>query len=117
MDPTTRFCPNPHCPARGQQVGHFGIHSQQDHRCICHVCHKTFSATTGTVWYRLRTSAETVVKACQSGRSGPQHTERGELLIAVLVCASLDPDGVRPSPSMKVRCQSSSISKSQRCSA
>jgi hypothetical protein len=30
-------------------------------RFICHECHKTFSATTGTVFYRLRTSAETVV--------------------------------------------------------
>ena len=28
---------------------------------ICHLCHKTLSATTGTVFDRLRTSAETVV--------------------------------------------------------
>ena len=28
---------------------------------IRHECHKTFSATTGTVFYRLRTSTETVV--------------------------------------------------------
>ena len=62
MDPTTLFCPNPHCPARGQTGrGNIGSHSQKDHRCICHVCHKTFSATKGTVLYRLRTSAETVV--------------------------------------------------------
>ena len=27
---------------------------------MCTACHKTFSATTGTVFYRLRTSAETV---------------------------------------------------------
>ena len=62
MDPTTLFCPNPHCPARGQTGrGHIGIHSLKDHRCICHVCHNTFSATTGTVLSRRRTSAETVV--------------------------------------------------------
>src|SRR5881409_2781055 len=62
MDPTTVFCPNRHCPARGQTgQGHIGIHSRKEQRCICHACDKTFSATKGTVFYRLRTSAETVV--------------------------------------------------------
>ena len=62
MDPTTAFCPNWHCHARGQiGQGHIGIHSRKEQRFICHECHKTFSATTGTVFYRLRTSAETVV--------------------------------------------------------
>src|SRR2546421_1319722 len=62
MDPTTTFCPNAHCPARGQTgQGNIGIHSQKEQRFICHTCHKTFSARTGTVFYRLRTSAETVV--------------------------------------------------------
>jgi hypothetical protein len=42
-------------------MGNSGIHSRQERRCIGHECHKTFSATTGTVFYRLRTSAETVV--------------------------------------------------------
>ena len=61
MDPTTVFCPNRHCSARGQTGrGNIGIHSQKDQRFICHECHKTFSATTGTVFYRLRTAAETV---------------------------------------------------------
>src|ERR1041385_5582769 len=61
MDPTTTFCPNQHCPARGQTgQGNIGIHSQKEQRFICHACDKTFSATTGTVFYRLRTSAETV---------------------------------------------------------
>src|SRR5262245_2988499 len=61
MDPTTVFCPNRHCPARGQTGrGNIGIHSQKEQRFICHECHKTFSATTGTVFYRLRTAAETV---------------------------------------------------------
>src|SRR2546421_760922 len=62
MDPTTVFCPNKHCHARGQTgMGNIGIHSRKEQRFICHECHKTFSATTGTVFYRLRTSAETVV--------------------------------------------------------
>jgi transposase-like protein/IS1 family transposase len=62
MDPTTTCCPNRHCPARGQTgQGNIGIHSQKDQRFICTECRKTFSATTGTVFYRLRTSAETVV--------------------------------------------------------
>ena len=62
MDPTTTFCPNRNCPARGQTgQGNIGIHSQKEQRFICHACHKTFSARTGTVFYRLRTSAETVV--------------------------------------------------------
>src|ERR671927_765462 len=62
MDPTTVFCPNGHCHARGQiGQGNIGIHSQKEQRFICHECHKTFSARTGTVFYRLRTSAETVV--------------------------------------------------------
>src|SRR6266702_5573033 len=62
MDPTTVFCPNRHCPARGQTgQGNIGIHSRKEQRFICHACDKTFSATTGTVFYRLRTSAETVV--------------------------------------------------------
>jgi transposase-like protein len=62
MDPTTTFCPNLACPARGQSGrGNIGIHSRKDKRFICHACQKTFSATTGTVFYRLRTSAETVV--------------------------------------------------------
>ncbi len=63
MDPTTVFCPNPHCHARGQTgQGNIGIHSQKEQRFICHACHKTFSARKGTVFYRLRTTAETVVR-------------------------------------------------------
>src|SRR5919201_4278526 len=62
MDPTMVFCPNPHCHTRGQTgQGNIGIHSQKEQRFICHACRKTFSARTGTVIYRLRTSAKTVV--------------------------------------------------------
>src|SRR5260370_24839415 len=61
MDPTTTFCPNVACPARGQTgQGNIGLHSCKDQRFICTECHKTFSATKGTAFYRLRTSAETV---------------------------------------------------------
>jgi len=61
MDPTTTFCPNSNCPARGQiGQGNIGIHSQKEQRFICHECQKTFSATKGTAFYRLRTVAETV---------------------------------------------------------
>jgi transposase-like protein/IS1 family transposase len=62
MNPTTVFCPNPACPARGQTgQGNIGIHSRKDQRFLCTQCRKTFTATTGTVFYRLRTSAELVV--------------------------------------------------------
>jgi transposase-like protein len=62
MDPTTTCCPNRHCPARGQTgQGNIGVHSRKEQRFICHACHQTFSARKGTVFYRLRTSAETVV--------------------------------------------------------
>src|SRR5262245_36013468 len=61
MDPTTVFCPNLACPARGQRgEGNIHIHSQKDRRFRCTECHKTFSATKGTVFYRLRIAAETV---------------------------------------------------------
>src|SRR3989442_750266 len=61
MDSIMTFCPNVACPARGQTgQGNIGIHSCKDKRFICTECHKTFSATKGTAFYRLRTSAETV---------------------------------------------------------
>lgn len=61
MDPTTTFCPNLTCPARGQiGQGNIGVHSRKDRRFLCTECHKTFSATKGTAFYRLRTAAETV---------------------------------------------------------
>ena len=44
-----------------KRVGATGIHSRKEQRFICHECQKTFSASKGTAFYRLRTSAETVV--------------------------------------------------------
>lgn len=62
MDPKAVFCPNFDCHARGQiGRGNIGIHSQKEQRFICKECRKTFSATKGTVFYRLHTAAETVV--------------------------------------------------------
>ena len=62
MDPTTTFCPNVACPARGQSGrGHIGLHARKDRRFRCPQGRKTFSATQGTIFDRLRTSAATVV--------------------------------------------------------
>ena len=61
MDPTAICCPNLACPARGQRgEGNLRIHSRKDRRFLCTVCHKTFSITKGTAFYRLRTAAETM---------------------------------------------------------
>jgi transposase-like protein len=61
MDPQTVFCPNFDCPARGQLgKGNIGVHSHPECRYICHVCHKTSSATKSTPLYRLRTDDDQV---------------------------------------------------------
>jgi transposase-like protein len=56
MSSTQLFCPNIECPARGQ-VGknNIDVHDQKKKRYICHVCERTFSASKGTLFYRLRT--------------------------------------------------------------
>ena len=62
MNPQEIFCPNIDCHARGQLgKGNIGIHSQVEKRYICHECQKTFTATQGTIFYRLRTDAQTVM--------------------------------------------------------
>lgn len=61
MDPQTTFCPNLDCPARGQVGrGNIGIHSYKERRYSCRQCHKTFSATKGTVFYRLRSEGSVI---------------------------------------------------------
>ena len=63
MDPMMVCCLKRACPARGQTgQGNIGIHSRQDKRFVCTECHKTFSATKGTAFYRWRTAAETVTR-------------------------------------------------------
>jgi transposase-like protein len=49
------------CPARGHiGQGNIGIHARKDRRFICTQCRKTFAATYGTVFYRLRTTSDLV---------------------------------------------------------
>jgi len=56
------FCPNLDCPAKGQcNRGNIRVHSDQEKRCYCHVCDKTFSVTKDSIFYRLKTDAQTVV--------------------------------------------------------
>jgi len=61
--PETVFCPNLDCPARGQVAeGNIGVHSRKERRYICHVCHKTFSATKGTIFYRRQKAAALITQ-------------------------------------------------------
>lgn len=63
MNPQTVFCPNLDCPARGQQgKGNIEIHSRKANRYRCTVCDKSFSATKGTIFYRLRTDPRIVLQ-------------------------------------------------------
>ncbi len=62
MNPQEIFCPNMDCPARGQTgKGNIHVHSQQDKRYHCEVCEETFSASTGTIFYRLRSDPKIVM--------------------------------------------------------
>ena len=61
MDPQTQFCPNMACPARGKiNAANIVVHSRKELRYKCTVCGKTFAASTGTPFYRLRHSLELV---------------------------------------------------------
>lgn len=62
MNPQQLFCLNIDCPARGQTgKGNIRVHSQKEKRCLCAVCGKSFSATKGTLFYRLRTDPQMVM--------------------------------------------------------
>lgn len=62
MNPRELFCPNMSCPARGQVgKGNIHVHSQKEKRCICEVCGQTFTTTTGTIFYRLRSDPQLVM--------------------------------------------------------
>jgi len=51
------------CPARGQiGEGNIGIHSQKRQRYSCSVCKTTFSARSGTIFFRRRTAEETITR-------------------------------------------------------
>lgn len=62
MNPEQVFCLNETCPSKGQiGKGNIHVHSQKEKRYVCDVCQETFSATKGTLFYRLKTPAPTVV--------------------------------------------------------
>jgi transposase-like protein len=62
MNPQAVFCPNVECWARGHLgKGNIAVHSHVEKRYICHECQQTFTATKGTIFYRLRTDAHTVM--------------------------------------------------------
>lgn len=61
MDPQRQFCHNPDCPDRGRVgQGNIRVFSQKERRYECRACGKTFSATKGTAFYRLRTGLDVV---------------------------------------------------------
>jgi transposase-like protein len=61
MDPQTVFCPNTACPASGQLAqGNIQGHGRKRPRFKCTVCNKTFSARSGTIFFRRRTAEETI---------------------------------------------------------
>jgi transposase-like protein len=64
VDPSSQFCHNPDCPARGKVgEGNISVHSQKDRRLKCDACGKTFAATKGTPFYRLHKAADLMVIA------------------------------------------------------
>ena len=61
MDPQSRFCPNPACPARGRAgQGNIRVHSHRARRYRCTTCRRTFAATSGTPFFRLKSPVELV---------------------------------------------------------
>ncbi len=58
MDPSRVFCGTETCPDKGRVgAGNIRIHSQKKGRYRCTTCGDTFSATTGTPYYRLHKEA------------------------------------------------------------
>jgi transposase-like protein len=89
LTPETTFCPNFDCPARGQVgEGNIGVHSQKDRRYICRECKVSFSATTGTLFYRLRKGADLITLVVKL-------LSRGCPLQAVVFAFGLDERTVR----------------------
>lgn len=63
MNPEQQFCPHIDCPARGQtRAGNITVHSQTQKRCHCNVCGQTFAISKGTLFYRLRTDPQMVMR-------------------------------------------------------
>src|SRR2546421_11669450 len=56
MDMAEQCCPNAHCPALGLiGQGNIAVHSKSEGRLRCKTCRKTFSLTTLTPFYGLKT--------------------------------------------------------------
>jgi transposase-like protein len=63
MDLDKATCPEPACPFYGQSgQGNIGLHSKKENRLRCRKCHRTFAATTGTVFYRRRHDEATITR-------------------------------------------------------
>jgi transposase-like protein len=61
MDPQAQFCHNPDCPARGRTgLGNIRVHSRQERRYRGLTCGRTFAATSGTPFYRLKMATDLV---------------------------------------------------------
>jgi transposase-like protein len=61
MDPQTQFCPNEGCRDKGRRgAGNIRVHSRAEQRYRCTTCGRTFAASRGTPYFRLRTAAEVV---------------------------------------------------------
>src|SRR5689334_11589147 len=62
MNPQPLFCPNTVCPSRGcTGQKNIIVHDSLKQRYQCTTCRKTFTATRGTVLYRLQTQEATVL--------------------------------------------------------
>lgn len=57
MNPQEQVCPNPECCASGKD-GEIGVHSRREQRYRCKKCGRTFSATVGTAYYRVKKAHE-----------------------------------------------------------
>ena len=79
LDPSKQFCFNPDCPDRGLVgKGNMYVHSYKERRYGCHTCRRTFAATKGTMFYRLRTPPQEVLDAiAQLVVAGGDHSGRG----------------------------------------
>lgn len=69
MNPQEQFCPYEDCPMYGRVgAGNIWRHgtyggNRGKKRFICRACGRTFSSTRGTMFYKLRTPRETILRA------------------------------------------------------